>query len=318
METWTAAKETAIKTETDFRIYVVIQLVMLVVGTGGNLLILTYHCKCDRKYLGIFMTLMSSFDFVLCVASAFILHSDPVGWFAINICCYDQILYSRCIIINFYFLLRIVGNFGRSYRLVAEKMICIFHIVILMPAFVICITQVKVYGNVENMQRSTLYCQDNSRIVYGVTCLILNFVSLLIFIGISLRKRHFMKTYTIETTEKRMRFEERIGERRMICAFKVNTSGPHNLGTRPKTYSRNGESHRTILIATVFMFFFSAIVLHNAMQSDNLYHTELSLGLSHNIFLVVIFLIHDCGSPVLYFIFDYPFRMFVKSIIYHT
>ena len=320
MEKWIAAKGTGIKTEMDFHIYVVIQLVMMILGTGGNLLILTYHCKSDRKYLGIFMTMMSSLDFVLCVASVFILHSDPIGWFTINICCYDQILFSRCIIINFYFFLRIVGNFGRSYHRTAEKMICILHIIILMPSFVICITQVNVYGNIDNMHRSTLYCQENFGIFYGVTCLILTFVSLLTLIGISLQKRHFMKTYTIETTETRrgVYVEENTRGRRMICAFKVNTSGPHYVETGSKRCARNGESHRTILIAIVFMIFFSAVVLHNAIQSDNLYHTELSLGISHNIFLVVTFLIHDCGSPVLYFIFDYPFRMFVKSFVNYT
>ena len=303
-----------IKTDVDNYIYVLMQLFIFVVGISGNLFISTYHYQRHRKDLAIFMTMMSSFDFLLCFASGFVLYSDPIGWFAINTCCFDQILYSRFIIITVYFLLIIAGNVGRLCRRTAEKVVCIFHIVILMPAFVTCILQVNVYWTIEGTDKSIVYCRDNYRIVYGFACLILTIVCLLALIGISLQKRVFMKNLT--TIQKKG--EESVEEGSITGEFELNTMTIYKLETGSKAYSWNTMSHRTILIWIIFMIFFSAYVLHNAMYSDNMHLTDLSLGISHNIFLIMIFLIHDCATPVLYIICDSPFRNYVKSFVYCT
>ena len=315
MENWTPSKESGvIKTDVDYHLYVLMQLFIFVVGIGGNLLISTYHYQHHRKDLAIFMTMMSSFDFLLCFASSFVLHCDPNGWFAINTCCFDQILYSRFIIITVYFFQFISGNVGRLCRRTAEKVICIFHVLILMPAFVTCMLQVNVYWTIEDTDKSILYCRDNFRIVYGIVCLILTIVCLLALIGISLQKRVFMKNLT--TLQKKS--ADDIEEGGITGKLEVKTTTIYKLQTGSTTYSGNKVNRRAILIWIIFMIFFSAYVLHNAMYSDNMHLTELSAGISHNIFLIVIFLIPGCGTPVLYIICDTPFRNYVKSFVYYT
>ena len=312
MENWTPSKESGvIKTDLDYYLYVLMQFFICVVGIGGNLLISTYHYQRHRKDMAIF-TMMSSFDFLLCFASGFILHSDPIGWFAINTCCFDQILYSRFIIITVYFSQLISGNCGKLCRRTAEKVICIFHVLILMPAFVTCMLQVNVYWTIEETNKSILYCRDNYRIVYGIVCLILNIVCLLTLIGISLQKRLFMKNLT--TIQKKG--EDGVEEGSITGDLDMKTTTIYKSETGSTTYSGNKMSRRTILIGIIFMIFFSAYVLHNAMHSHNMHLTELSLGISHNIFLIVIFLIHACATPFLYIICDTPFRNYVTSFVY--
>ena len=303
-----------IKHNKDFYLYIVTQIVMWIIGIGGNALIFTYHHMHYRKHLDLFMSALSSFDFLLCSISVVILHSDPHHWISINICCFEQIIFTRLIIINYYFILLIFRKVGKLFHNISEIVLCVFHALIVMPAFLVCILGEGYEQTQQGSDETLLFCHVSQQHLYGIFTFSFALASFVTFMGMTIQKRYVMKRIAapikdgeiVQITEDPEKSDLNI----VHCSSEKTV---HKSGIQSSAPNVKGHSHRFIVIGVIFQTFFSGIVLYNVINGTGVHKIDFGKGLIHHLNLVLIFLLHCCATPVIYVICDRHFGKFVTT-----
>ena len=305
-----------IKSDKDAYIHIVLQLVIWTMGVGGNLLLFAHQNMSKRKCLTVPMSALSSLDFLLCCILATILFSKPNQWLSINICCMDQILFTRLIVMNYYFILWISRRVGKSFHNVSEKVLGVFHACIVLPLFVSCILDEDNSQTSQGTQETILYCKVFPRKAYGIFTVFIAFGSCFTFVGIITMKKYIMKnTLTSEENGRIGKTTQTKGNRLQTFVTLQTERDGRRFAIHLNVNISAWQGNVHIAFGVIYQTLFSGIVLCNALKDSGIHNIELRKGLTHNIILMLVFLLYDCATPVLYLLFDKTFRNFIAKCI---
>ena len=309
------AVDIGIKTNKDIFIYTATQFVLWIFGICGNLLVFAHQNMSKRKCLTMPMSALSSLDFLMCCTLATILFSNPNQWLSINICCMDQILFTRLIVMNYYFILWISRRFGKSFYNVLEKVLSVFHACIVMPLFVLCILDEDNSQTSQSAMETILYCKVIPRKAYGTFTVFIAFGSCFTFVGIITMKKYIMKnTLTSEENGRIGNTTQTEGNRlQNVVTLQTERDG-RRFAIHSNVNISAGQGNMHIAFGVKYQILFSGIVLYNALKDSGIHNIELRKGLTHNIILMFVFLLYDCATPVLYLLFDKTFRNFIAKM----
>ena len=305
-----------INTDKDVYIFSGARFVLWIFGIGGNLLVFAHQNMSNRKCLTVPMSALSSFDFLLCCILATILFSNPNQWFSVKIRYMDQILFTRLIVMYYYFILWITIRIGKSLHNVSQKVLSIFHACIVMPLFVLCIFKVNNSQTSQGTKETILHCRALPRKAYGIFTICIAIGSCLACIGMTVKKKYIIKnTYTFTENGRIGIITEDVENHNQTLVTRHSERDSRTFTSTSNVNISTGKGNMPIVFGVIYHTLFSGIVLHNAMKHSGNHDMELRKGLTHNIILILGFLQYDCATPLLSFLFDKTFRNFIAKCI---